>query len=120
MPRPFSTNNLITEDVYELCDSTSTDLVAAAAATATKKRGPPPRPPIPYRESHTLDTNRGQPGRKCSGDLESSIELSLQEACVSSAVKTVKSPPQDTSCTSDPTPRKKFNPFHKSKAKRST
>jgi len=120
LPRPLSTANLITEDVYELYDgSTSTDLVAVAAATATKKRGPPPRPPVPYRESHTLDMSRGQPGRKCSSDLESSLELSLQEARISSVMKAVKSQPQIATHASDPAPRKKYNPF-KSKAKRST
>ena len=111
--RPHSTvENVIIDEVYELCDSTPVE----AAAAAVKKRGPPPRPPVPYRESHTLDTTRGQSGRKISGDLESSLESSLQETRISSTVKTVKMSPQEVS----PLPKKKFNPFYKPKVKRST
>ena len=104
--RPFSTavENLITNEVYELCGSTP---VEVAAAAVKPKRGPPPRPPVPYRESHTLDTTKS--GRKCTSDLESSLE----ETRISSTVKTMK--------VISPLPKKKFNPFHKpAKAKWST
>ena len=100
---------MIIDEVYELCDSTPVEVAAAAV----KKRGPPPRPPAPYRESHTLDTTKGQLGRKISSDLESSLETSLQEVRISSTTKVLS---QETS----PLPKKKFNPFHKPRVKRST
>ena len=40
LPRPRSSENVIAEEVYELCNSTTPAEVAAAEAV--KKRGPPP------------------------------------------------------------------------------
>ena len=114
LSRPRSSENLIAEEVYELCDSATPAEVAAAEAV--KKRGPPPRPPAPYRESHTLDTNKGCSGRKCSGDLETSLESSLRNSRISSATTTARF--EIGSPASDPLPKKKYNLFNKGKAKR--
>ena len=117
LSRPRSSENLIAEEVYELCNSATPAEVAAAEAV--KKRGPPPRPPAPYRESHTLDTNKGCSGRKCSSDLETSLESSLRNSRISSAATTVKFSLQEiASPASDPLPKKKYNLFNKGKAKR--
>lgn len=115
MTRRRSTTNLTTDELYEFCGSTPVE----AAAAAVKKRGPPPRPPVPYRESHTIDTRKGQLGGRYSSDLDSSLESSLQEAHISSPMKTVKIlSTQEVSHASDPLPRKnRFNPFHKPKNK---
>lgn len=116
-----STENVTTDDeVYEFCGSTS---VEVAAAAVVKKRGPPPKRPVPYRESHMIDTRKGQSGIKYNSGLESSFELPLQEAHVSSPMKTIKpslsSSSQEISWASDPLPRKnRHNLFNKAKAKR--
>ena len=117
LPRPRSSENLIAEEVYELCNSTTPAEVAAAEAV--KKRGPPPRPPAPYRDSHTLDTTKGFLGRNSGSDLETSLESSLRDSRISSAVKTARFPSQEiASPASDPLPKKKYNLFSKGKAKR--
>ena len=99
--------NVATDEVYELYDSTIT--VEAAAATI-KRRGPPPRPPAPYR---TLDTTKGQSGKKVGNDFESSLESSLQETQITSSVAVMAK-------EASPFPKKKFLPFHKPRVKRST
>ena len=117
LSRPRSADNLIADEVYELCDSTTPAEVAAAEAV--KKRGPPPKPPAPYRDSHTLDKTKGCSGRKNSSDLEASLESSLRDSHISSSVKTARFPSWEiASPASDPLPKKKYNLFSKGKAKR--
>lgn len=99
-----------------------TPVTVAAAAVAAKKRGPPPRPPVAYRETHTMDTTKGQPDSKSSNNLKSPVKLSLQDAHVSEVAKIVKSSPQEVVTQApdapDPFPRKrKYNVLHRPKAK---
>ena len=111
--------NVITDEVlYMLCDSTPVEVAAAAAAV--KKRGPPPRPPVPYRESHTLDTAQQQSSVKCNSNrLEStsSIESSSQEAQISPTLMNAVKSQEVFRPAFDPLPRKKNNLFRKSKVK---
>ena len=117
MSTPFnhSTGKLVTDEVYELCGSTPAEVAAAAAV---KKRGPPPTPPMPYRESRTLDTTKPNSDRKCNSDFKSSLETALRDTSISSTGNKAKSLPQEVAVTRvSPLPKKKHNLFTKPKVK---
>ena len=87
--RNLSLSNLTeaADDVYEFCDDNSPPTVLPAKQHQ-QQRGPPPKPPTPYRVSHTMQRKvpTGTIGiyqrRKVSTELTSSME-SWQETSTS-------------------------------------